>query len=375
MKFKVSSGTLGAKLQPLAKIISQKAALPILNYFLFELKGNKLYVTASDGENTALTYMDVEADGDGKFCLQAADIVDMLRELPEQPIALDVDPEARQLEVTYQSGEYHLVTEDAGIYPQGKHFKTDPIVTVISSEQLSSAIGRSLFAVSTDDELHPAMSGICFDYFTDHLSVVACDGHKLVLSKIGESTSQTQAKFILPRRPANVLKGLVDKISGDVSIKFTQDYAEFHYEGGMLGSVLIEGAFPKYEEVVKQSNPNELIVDRKTLLGAIRRALPFASASSQLVRLKVESGKLEITSEDIDFAKSSKESVMCEYTGMPMSIGFRGTGLQDVLSNLEGEQVRVELGDAARPGLFRPVEKNDKVDVLMMLMPMMLTEI
>ena len=117
-----------------------------------------------------------------------------------------------------------------------------------------------------------------------------------------------------------------------------------------------------------------MIIDRKSMLSSIRRVLPFASESSELVRLHIESGKLEISSEDLDFAKSAKESLYCEYDGNPMNIGFRGTGLMEVLSNLECESVQFDLADPSRPGLMHPSEESGNEDVLMMLMPMLLSE-
>ena len=102
--------------------------------------------------------------------------------------------------------------------------------------------------------------------------------------------------------------------------------------------------------------------------------LPFASESSQLVRLRTELGKLEVSSEDIDFATSAKESITCEYVGVPMSIGFKGSNLTEILSNLDSDEVVIELADPGRAGVVMPAEQPENEEVLMLIMPVLLND-
>lgn len=374
MNFTVSSSTLNSRLQTLSKVLNPKNSLPILECFLFEVKGNTLTLTASDGENVAKAQVLLEdTDADGSFAVRSSDMLDTLKELPEQPIIFKVNLSSNTIDVRYQNGEYHIVGEDANVYPQTPVIEDESSVFTIDAGVLLNAVSRSIFAIA-NEEIHPAMNGICFDLTKDHLAIVSCDGHKLVRSREHDIKSEVPSSFILPRKPAGVLKTILDKGIGDVVVKFTQQAAQFNFENGSLYCRLIEGKFPNYNAVVSQNNPNKMIINRKSMLSSIRRVLPFASESSELVRLHIESGKLEISSEDLDFAKSAKESLYCEYDGNPMNIGFRGTGLMEVLSNLECESVQFDLADPSRPGLMHPSEESGNEDVLMMLMPMLLSE-
>lgn len=374
MNFTVSSSALNSRLQILSKVLNPKNSLPILECFLFDVKGQTLVLTASDGENVATAQLVLEsADTDGSFAVRSSDMLDTLKELPEQPISFNVNLEGNTIDVRYQNGEYHIVGDDANVYPHTPTLESECSVFTIDAGVLVNAVSRSIFAIA-NEEIHPAMNGICFDLTTDYLAIVSCDGHKLVRSREHDIKADTPSMFILPRKPAGVLKNILDKGVGDVVVKFTSKAAEFNFENGSLYCRLIEGKFPNYNAVVAQKNPNQMVIDRKSMLSSIRRVLPFASESSELVRLHVTSGNLEISSEDIDFAKSAKENLYCEYNGNPMSIGFRGTGLMEVLTNLECDSVQFDLADPSRPGLIHPSEESGNEDVLMMLMPMLLSE-
>ena len=244
---------------------------------------------------------------------------------------------------------------------------------MIPATVLIDNISRSLFATA-NDELRPIMNGVYFDLTPDSLAIVASDGHKLVRNKNFSITSETPASFNLPKKPANLLKNILTKDGGDVLIKFDDRNAEIKYNDGVLNCRLIDGRYPNYNSVIPTDNPSQTTVDRRALLSALRRVLPFASESSQLVRLHMENGHFEVSSEDIDFATSAKEQLSCEYTGAPMSIGFKGSSLMEVLSNLNSDQVVIMLADPSRAGIIVPAEQPEDEDVLMLIMPMLLND-
>ena len=238
---------------------------------------------------------------------------------------------------------------------------------------LNDNINRSIFATA-QDELRPVMNGIFFDINSEALSIVASDGHKLVRNKNFTVKTETPASFILDKRPASMLKNVLPRETGDVTIKFDERNAEFTYSDGVLTCRLNEGRYPNYNSVIPQNNPNQLNIDRRSLIGALRRVMPFASDSSQLVRFHIEQGRLELSSEDIEFATSAKEDITCEYNGTPMNIGFKGTSLNEILNNLDSDEIIIQLADPSRAGIIVPVTQPENEDVLMLIMPMLLNE-
>ena len=218
------------------------------------------------------------------------------------------------------------------------------------------------------------MNGIYFDLTPECLSIVATDGHKLVRNKVLNITSESPASFILPKKPATLLKGMLNKDGGDVVIKFDDRNAEISFSDGTLTCRLIEGRYPNYNSVIPASNPNQLRVDRLALLSALRRVQPFANGSSNLIRFRIDNGVLQLDAEDFDFSKTATERMSCEYNGNPMSIGFKGASFIEILVNFESSDVILQLADPSRAGLVIPSEQPENQDVLMLLMPMLLND-
>ncbi len=374
MRFNISSNTLSNRLLTLSKVINSKNSLPILDDFLFEVTNGQLVITASDSENvmTSLLPLD-ESEGEGSFAVSNHTIIDAVKELPEQPLNIDVNFDEMKMYITYQNGSYNFPVQNADEYPKAQPVSDSATTITINASILVDNINRSLFATA-QDELRPVMNGIYFDLTADSLAIVSSDGHKLVRNKNFSVKSDAAASFILPKKPAQLLKAVLSKDGGDVVLKFDDRSAEISFTDGKLVCRLIEGRYPNYNSVIPQNNPNLVTIDRKSLLGALRRVLPFASDSSQLIRFHLENGHMELNAEDIDFATSAKESITCEYGGQSMSIGFKGSSMVEILNNLEGDEIQIQLADPSRAGVIIPIEQPENEDVLMLIMPMLLND-
>jgi DNA polymerase-3 subunit beta len=358
----------------LSRVINSKNSLPILGDFLFEIIDGRLNLTASDSEVMMKTTMELnEADSDGRFCVGNHDLLEAVKGISEQPISFEVNQSDNIARISYQNGMFSLPVENADEFPQPQQVGDGAHEITISTQLLSDNINRSIFATA-QDELRPVMNGIYFDLTPECLAIVASDGHKLVRNKVLTIHSEEPASFILPKKPASLLKGVLGKNGGDVVIRFDDRNAEVNYEDGVLICRLIEGRYPNYNSVIPQSNPNQLTVDRMSLLSALRRVQPFSNDSSNLIRFHVENGTLQLDAEDYDFSKTATERMTCDYNGMPMSIGFKGSSFIEILSNFDCEQVLIQLADPSRAGLVLPSEQPENQDVLMLMMPMLIND-
>ncbi len=374
MRFTLSSTALSSRLQALSKVINNKNSMPILECFLFEVADKKLAITASDGENVMKTTLALDdADSDGRFAVPSPTILEAVRELPEQPLNFDVDITQNTIQILYQNGVYNFTAQNADEYPLTQAVGDDAKVIVMDASLLSDNLNRTIFATG-QDELRPVMNGIYFDLTAEGLAIVASDGHKLVRSINFNIKSDEPAAFILPKKPASLLKNVLAKDGGDVTIRFNDRNVEILFNDGVLNSRLIEGRYPNYSSVIPKNNPNKLSIDRKSLIGALRRVLPFASESSQQIRLTLEMGLLKLSSQDIDFSTSAEEKLTCDYTGQNMSIGFKGSSLTEILNNIESESVDLLLADPSRAGIIVPTVQPENQDVLMLIMPMLLND-
>lgn len=375
MRFTVSSSALSSKLNMLAKVIGSKNSLPILDCFLFQVANGEMSITASDSDNVIKSTLALtDHDGEGEFCVPNRVILDALKELPEQPLHFDVDAagEAVAIKIVYQNGLYNFTGQSAEEYPRTQSMNDACTTVSLPTEMLINNISRSLFATA-NDELRPVMNGIYFDLTADALAIVASDGHKLVRSKNFTIKSESPSAFNLPKKPASLLKNILSKDGDDAIIKFDDRSAEIQFTDGVMRCRLIDGRYPNYNSVIP-NNPNEVTVDRRGLQSALRRVLPFASESSQLIRFHIESGRFEVSSEDIDFSTSAKEQLSCEYNGSPISIGFKGSSLMEILSNLTSDNIIIQLADPSRAGIILPAEQPENEDILMLIMPMLLND-
>jgi len=348
MKFIVSSTALSSHLQAISRVINSKNALPILDCFLFELEDGTLSVTVSDSETTMVTTVEVnESDTNGRFAVVAKTLLDALKEIPEQPLTFYVNTDNYEITVQYQNGKYSLMGQNADEFPQSAVLGENAVRVEMEAGVLLGGINRSVFATA-DDELRPVMNGIYFDITTEDITMVASDGHKLVRCKTLAAKGNERAAFILPKKPATLLKNLLPKEQGTVTIEFDERNAVFMLESYRMVCRLIEGRYPNYNSVIPQNNPHKVTVDRQQLIGALRQ--------------------------DIDFSTSAEETQVCQYSGAAMSIGFKSTFLIDILNNISADEVVIELADPSRAGVIVPVEQEENEDLLMLLMPMMLND-
>ena len=374
MKFVVSSTDLLGHLQAVSRVISSKNTLPILDNFLFRLDGNELEITASDLESTLITKMTLENTSDsGSIAVPARILTDTLKEFPEQPLTFEIDNDKLSVVINSENGKFTVVGQNAGDFPQMPSIKQDQKATIeVPAEVLYSGINKTLFATA-DDELRPVMNGVYVELATDNLTFVASDAHKLVRYKRTDAKADTDSSFILPKKPASLLKNVLPKEENPVTIEFDEKNAFFSMTEYKLVCRLVEGNYPSYNSVIPTDNPNKLSIDRVEFYNTLKRVSVYSNQASNLVKLALTGNQITVSAQDIDFSISAYERLNCQYEGDDMEIGFKSTFLIEILSNLSSTDVVVELSDPTRAGIMLPaVSENDDEDVLMLLMPMMI---
>lgn len=374
MKFVISSTELLNHLQAISRVISNKNTLPILDNFLFQLNEKELKITASDLETTLITTIHLEnvTDG-GNIAIPARILTDTLKEFPDQPLTFDINNDTFSIVITTENGKYNVVGQNGEDFPQLPSLKKDQKTSVqLPADVLLNGIVKTLFATA-DDELRPVMNGIFIELYSDNMTFVASDAHKLVRYKRMDVKSENESSFILPKKPASLLKSILPKEQKQVLIEFDDKNAFFTLSEYKLVSRLVEGNYPSYNSVIPTNNPNKLTIDRLELYNALKRVALFSNQASNLVKLDLKGNQLNVSAQDIDFSISANERLNCQYEGDDMEIGFKSSFLIEILSNLSSTDVVVELSDPSRAGILLPAEReNIDEDVLMLIMPMMI---
>ncbi|MEZ4802979.1 MAG: DNA polymerase III subunit beta [Gelidibacter sp.] len=370
MKFIVSSTYLLKQLQVLGGVINNSNTLPILDNFLFELKDSKLTVSASDLETTMSSVIDVESDTDGSIALPARLLLDTLKTFPEQPLTFVVE-DNNTVEISSNHGKYALAYANGNEFPKAVALE-DPSTTTISGDILATAISKTIFAAGNDD-LRPVMSGVFFQFSTEGLTFVATDAHKLVKYTREDVKASQVAEFIMPKKPLNLLKGILATTDEPVIIEYNDSNAKFTFENSVLVCRLIDGKYPNYEAVIPKENPNKLTIDRTQFLNSVRRVSIFSNKTTHQIRLKIAGAELNISAEDIDYSNKAEERLSCDYQGDDMQIGFNSRFLTEMLNNLSSDDVQLEMSLPNRAGILTPTDGLDDGErVTMLVMPVML---
>ncbi len=372
MKFTISSSTLLSVLSTTGKVISNKSTFPILDYFLLELKEGELKVTTSDLETTLITTLEVDnVESEGVVAAPGKLMLDLLKEFAEMPLDIEVDDSTWEITLSWKSGSLSIPGANPTSYPALQSLAEEKREMEFDASVLTSGISKTFFATA-DDDLRPVMNGVYFNVTPGNVTFVATDAHKLVKYSV-DTEQDVSASFILPKKPANLLKSMLVKVDDVVSVTFDSQNVLFEFGHTTMVCRLIEGSYPNYNAVIPTQNPNKVLVDRVELLNSIKRVAVCSNPTTNLIRMDIENNKLSLKAQDIDFSVSANETLSCSYDSAAITIGFKSTFLIEILNNTESATVLIELGDSTRAGVFKAVsDEPSNGESLMLLMPMMI---
>ena len=374
MKFNIDGKVFQQQLQAVNKVINSKNALSILDNFLFELEGGWLTVTGSDQENIVSSRVEVtDADGEGAVAVPAKTLLEIVKEVNNQPITFNLNESTGEIDVVFLSGRFRFMGINADEYPRGEKLEDDAKTLVVPASVVRKGIEKTIYAVSLEP-IRPMMTGIFWDIYEGAITFVASDTHKLVRYINSEANPGIVTSFIMPSKPASIIKGILDKETQDVKMTLGAKGARFEFGGYTLTCRFIKGNYPNYNRVIPDSNPFLIKVDRDTFLNAMRRVAIFASKASGLVKFEISDNGIKLSAQDLDYGTSAEEKVMCEYDGNPMTIGFNSAFTLEIMGNLSGETILIRLSDPARPGVFEPLDQEPNENIVSIQMPLQVIE-
>lgn len=372
MKFRISSTLLSQNLQAISRVISNKNTLPILDYFLFEVAGNSLKVTASDLETTLQTDLTIEnLEADGSVAIPAKRITDSIREFSEQPLTIEIDKSTWECTIIWRSGKLNIPGISSLGYPEGLVIGDNHNTINLTSGVLGNGIGNTIFATSSDP-MRPVINGIFIELKSEGITFVATDAFRVVKIENTTIKSDSDASFILPQKPAQLLRNILPKDEqAEIKLEFDSKNAIFTLANHKLVCRLIEGNFPNYNAVIPKKNDKVVVINRDELIGSIKRVSVCSNQASGLIQFKLRENCMNLTAQDVDFATSAEDNINCSYAGDNLEIGFKSSLLKDMLEVICTQEVKIELADQTKPGLFLPVDEDSSDEkILMLLMPM-----
>ncbi len=218
------------------------------------------------------------------------------------------------------------------------------------------------------------MTGVYVNLGEKNTTFVATDGHRLVRYRRTDIKSENGNTIIIPRKALNLLKATLPTENTDVSIDFNMSNAFFKFGNIRMICRLIDERFPDYENVIPTSNPIKMTISRTELLGSLKRISIYANKTTHQVRLKITGSELQVSAEDLDFSNEANERLSCEHEGEDIEIGFNARFLIEMLSNLDTDQIKLNMSASNKAGVIFPAEKDKGEDILMLVMPVMLNQ-
>lgn len=374
MKFKVPGKAFQNNLQLMSKVLNSKNTITILDNFLIKVEGDRLWITGSDSETTMVSWLEIfDVEGEGEVAVPSKTLIEMTKETGNQPLEFVMNDETRHFDVNYQKGHFEFMGVDAAEFPKRAAEEEDSRELVIPAEVVSKGIENTLYAVSSDT-IRPTMTGIFWDIKEDNITFVSSDTHKLVRYRNFQVKPGFEGGLILPAKPASIVRSMIGKEDTEVLMKISAKGAVFTVGNFKLSCKFIMGNYPNYNRVIVENSPYHLVVDRESLLNAVRRVSLFASKSTSLVKCEISYDHIKMVSRDFDYSTMGEESVDCTYEGEPMMIGFATNYMIDILSHLDCDDIKISLVDPARPGLFEPLQQNPDENIVVLQMPIQVLE-
>lgn len=364
MKIVCEKKSLHEAIQTVARAVSSRSTLPILNNILVETGENEATLSASDLEIGIRRRLPLIIEEPGSTTIPARLINEVINNLPEAPVTIESD-DRELISITCEKSEYHLHGLPADEFPVIPEISST-ISAVLPQNLLRDMIRQTIFATSSD-ETRAILTGALLSLEETTLRLVATDTHRLALRQ-GElplRKSSSQSSIIIPARTLNEVGRLLrEDEEAEVRIDIADNQVQFQIDQTAILSRLIEGQFPNYERVIPSDYDKVLIIDTALFRNAVRRCAIVAREDANKIIFRSSGNHLTLTA-DSQRVGRAQEEIPIELEGEPVEIAFNAQYLIDVLNVIDAEQIRFELGGSLNPGTVKPVGGEDYVYVLM----------
>jgi DNA polymerase-3 subunit beta len=372
MKFRVPQAEFAASLDRVLQAVPQKTTMPVLGHLLLEAERETVRLTATDLDLTISTAVRATVEREGKITLPAKRFAEIVRQL---------DPSS-DVEIDIQRGNALIVGGRANFRIVGMNAEEFPRIPDMAfkkglslpEEILKKAIQRSVFCVSRD-ETRRALTGVLWEVTGSSLAMVGTDGHRLARISLPVSIDvEGRREVIVPTKTLQQLLRLVGETAeGAVALKLGDDHAVFRIGETTLFTRLIEGPYPKYQDVIPKNNDKRLVVKRAALLDALRRVNLLSDTITHQVRFSLSPDRLVLSARMQDVGEA-REELEVQYNAEEMDLGYNAVYLGDVLRAMETEEILVSLSTPLNAGLFEPTEQGPEENFLCLVMPLRLVD-
>ncbi len=363
MKFQAAHADLAQTIQTVQRAVATRTTLPVLSGILTSAADDKVTMVATDHEISIRCSAPANVQDEGSLVLPARYLGDILRKIPYGDIACEVDDSSVRALLTWQRSQFVIHGFAAREFPQlppvdgAKTFS-------ISQQALRDLIRRTNFAVSRED-IRPVLTGALLEMSAEQAAVFATDGYRIAYAHVaGDFGSAGDLSVILPGRALSELQRLLQDSEDPVEVAVGANQVRLAFSGIEFTTRVIDGTFPNCRAVVPREYRATLTTETEEFLNACDRASLIAREGAQMVRLKLEEGRVRINSQTPEVG-SVQEEVIAETTGETLDIAFSARYLIEALRTVDSERFTLEISGPASPARLRPVGNDDAYHIIL----------
>ena len=375
MKLTIERAALLKALGHVQSAVERRNTIPILSNVLISASDGRVGFSATDLDMQIADSSPANVDANGQVTAPAHTLYEIVRELPEgADVTLSYTREDPRLEVRAGRARFNLPVLPAGDFPA---MTADGLSAPIGidTDDLIRLIDKTRFAISTEETRY-YLNGLYLHVLVDNgrqtLRAVATDGCRLALAEMPAPDGYDGAPgVIIPRKTVNEARRLMDDAGESVTIGVSAQKVRFGFDHAALVSKVIDGSFPRYQEVLPRQNNRVVTVDNALFAAAVRRVATISTEQSRPVRLAIESGHMTLTVRNID-ASQAVEELEVDYEGEPFEVGFNARYVLDVAAQIGGDIAEFRFAEQVVVGGLEPTLVLDPTDagVQYVLVPM-----
>ncbi len=372
LKFRVPQALFAAALDRVLQVVPQKTTMPVLGHLLLEARDGAVRLVATDLDLTISTTLEAAVEAEGAVTLPAKRFAEIVRQLDS---ASDVEVDVQRANALSVGGRanFRIVGMGSEEFPRVADMDAKKGFT-LSAEIIRKAIQRTVFCVSRD-ETRRALTGVLWEITGSSLALIGTDGHRLARISLPVGIEiDGRKEVIVPTKALQQMLRLAGEFpEASVSTKNADDHAVFRFEGTTLFTRLIEGPFPKYQDVIPKNNDKRLVVRRTALLDALRRVNLLSDSITHQVRFSLKRDLLVLSARTQDIGEA-REEVEAQFGSEEMDMGFNAVYLGDILRAMDTEEILISLSTPLNAGLFEPLEQGQEENYLCLVMPLRLVD-
>lgn len=368
MEFQIEKNNFLNSLAILQGIAERRSSIPSLSNILIESNNDQIYLTTTDLETTITSYVPCRLKAEGKMCVSARKLYEIIRELPDSEIFVE-GMENHWAKIICKNAVFNLSGLDPSEFPALPSYSEESL-TAIKSFDLGEMIEKVIFAASTEESRYN-LNGVFFERFSSGdknvARMVATDGHRLALiDRESPEFSGVEKGSIIPKRGLNEVKKIVTESPGETRISLTENSFVVKASSFTIVIRLIDGEFPDYKEVIPSENDKVIKLNKREFSSCLRRISAISSERIEGVRFTFKKGSIELYSSSQDIG-NAVEVFPAVYDGTELNIGFNARYMIEALNALDEDEFLMELKDEANAVLIKPATGQN---VLYVIMPM-----